>query len=198
MVRAALTGGIATGKSHCLARFAQLGAATIDADRLARDAVAPGTSGLVRIAERFGRAVLQPDGTLDRPALGRIVFADRSARADLEAIIHPEVYRRIDEWFANLPFGTRVAIADIPLLFETGHQHDFDRIIVCACEPAEQLRRLVVRDGLTESAARARLEAQWPIGEKVARADAVIRTDASFSATDTAVRRVYESLKSGL
>jgi dephospho-CoA kinase len=198
MVRAALTGGIATGKSYCLARFAQLGAATIDADRLARDAVAPGTSGLVRIAERFGRAVLQPDGTLDRPALGRIVFADRSARADLEAIVHPEVYRRIDEWFANLPFGTRVAIADIPLLFETGHQHDFDRIIVCACEPAEQLRRLVVRDGLTESAARARLETQWPIAEKVARADAVIRTDASFSATDTAVRRVYEGLKSAL
>jgi dephospho-CoA kinase len=198
MVRAALTGGIATGKSYCLARFAQLGAATIDADRLARDAVAPGTSGLVRIAERFGRAVLQPDGTLDRPALGRIVFADRSARADLEAIVHPEVYRRIDEWFANLPFGTRVAIADIPLLFETGHQHDFDRIIVCACEPAEQLRRLVVRDGLTESAARARLETQWPIAEKVARADAVIRTDASFSATDTAVRRVYDGLKSAL
>jgi dephospho-CoA kinase len=198
MVRAALTGGIATGKSYCLARFAQLGAATIDADRLARDAVAPGTSGLVRIAERFGRAVLQPDGALDRPALGRIVFADRSARADLEAIVHPEVYRRIDEWFANLPFGTRVAIADIPLLFETGHQHDFDRIIVCACEPAEQLRRLVVRDGLTESAARARLETQWPIAEKVARADAVIRTDASFSATDTAVRRVYDGLKSAL
>jgi dephospho-CoA kinase len=198
MVRAALTGGIATGKSYCLARFAQLGGATIDADRLAREAVAPGTSGLVRIAERFGGAVLQPDGALDRPALGRIVFADRSARADLEAIIHPEVYRRIDEWFANLPFGTRVAIADIPLLFETGHQHDFDRVIVCACEPAEQLRRLVVRDGLTESAARARLEAQWPIGEKVARADAVIRTDGSFSATDAAVRRVYERLKGGL
>ena len=87
---------------------------------------------------------------LDRAALGRIVFADRSARADLEAIVHPEVYRRIGEWFADLPPDTRVAIADIPLLFETGHEHDFDRVIVSACAPAEQLRRLMARDGLNE------------------------------------------------
>ncbi len=110
---------------------------------------------------------LRADGTLDRPALGRLVFADRTARADLEAIIHPEVYRRISEWFANLPAGTRVAIADIPLLFETGHQHDFEVVIVCACSPAEQLRRLKARDGLSDEAARARLDAQWPIEEKV-------------------------------
>ena len=109
MVRAALTGGIATGKSYCLSRFAALGAATIDADRLARDAVAPGTPGLQRVVERFGAGILLPDGTLDRPALGRIVFGDRGARADLEAIIHPEVYRRIGEWLADLPAGTRVA-----------------------------------------------------------------------------------------
>ncbi len=195
MVRAALTGGIATGKSYCLAQFARLGASTIDADRLARDVVEPGAPALDRIAERFGAAVIRADGTLDRAALGRIVFADRTARADLEAIIHPEVYRRIGEWFANLPSGTRVAIADIPLLFETGHEHDFDRVIVAACDPAEQFRRLVVRDGLTPDAARARLEAQWPIGEKVARAHAVVRTDASFAETDAAVRRVYEALK---
>ena len=135
MRRAALTGGIATGKSYCLARFAALGAAVVDADRLAREAVAPGTEGLARVVERFGAGFLQPDGSLDRPALGRLVFSDRTARADLEAIIHPEVYRRIGEWFANLPRGTRVAIADIPLLFETGHQHDFEVVIVCACSP---------------------------------------------------------------
>jgi dephospho-CoA kinase len=124
------------------------------------------------------------------------VFADRAARADLEAIIHPEVYRRISEWFANLPAGTRVAIADIPLLFETGHQHEFEVVIVCACAPDEQLRRLMARDGLTESAARERLDAQWPIDEKVARAHVVIRTDGSIGETDWAVGRVYESLKS--
>jgi len=198
MRRAALTGGIATGKSHCLARFAALGASVLDADRLARDAVAPGTEGLARVVERFGPDFTRPDGTLDRPALGRLVFTDRTARADLEAIIHPEVYRRIGEWFANLPAGTGLAIADIPLLFETGHQHDFELVIVCACTPAEQLRRLTARDRLSEEAARARLDAQWPINEKVARAHVVIRTDGGFVETDRVVARVYESLKADL
>jgi len=194
MVRAALTGGIATGKSYCLAKFAELGATTIDADRLAREAVAPGTPGLARVVERFGADVLLPDGSLNRPALGRIVFSNRTARADLEAIVHPDVYRGISEWFANLPSGT-IAIADIPLLFETGHEHEFDRVIVVACDPAEQLRRLAVRDGLTREAAQARLDAQWPIDEKVARADHVIRTDSGFAETDREVRKIFESLK---
>ena len=195
MVRAALTGGIATGKSFCLAAFAALGAATIDADRLAKEAVAPGTPGLARVVERFGRALLRDDGSLDRAALGRIVFTDRAARADLEAIIHPEVYSRIREWSANLPAGTRLSIADIPLLFETGQQHQFDTVIVCACEPAEQIRRIQARDRLSEPEARDRLNAQWPIEEKAARADHVIRTDGSMDDTREQVRRVYESLK---
>ena len=161
---------------------------------LAREAVSPGSPGLARVVARFGSGLLQADGTLDRAALGRIVFADRVARAELEAIIHPEVYRRISEWFANLPAGTRVAIADIPLLFETGQHHDFDVVIVCACSPAEQLRRLMARDRLSEAAARARLDAQWPIEEKVARATIVIRTDAGFVETDHAVTRVYGQL----
>ena len=194
MVRAGLTGGIATGKSYCLARFASLGAATIDADRLARDAVAPGSAGLRAVAERFGTHLLREDGTLDRPALGRVVFTDPSKRADLEAIIHPEVYRRIREWSANLPAGTRVAIADIPLLFETGRRYDFDRTIVCACTPAEQVRRVMARDGLSEAEARSRVAAQWPIDEKAARADHVIRTDGSFADTDAQIRMLFEAL----
>lgn len=196
MVRVALTGGIATGKSYCLARFAYLGAATIDADQLARAAVAPGTPGLTRVIERFGSDVLLTDGSLDRATLGRIVFGDRAARGALEAIIHPEVYRRIGEWFADLPASARVAIADIPLLFETGHQHDFERVIVCACAPAEQLRRLMGRDQLTREAALARLEAQWPIDAKVEKADYVIRTDGSYAETDQQVGRVFEMLQS--
>jgi dephospho-CoA kinase len=194
MVRAALTGGIATGKSYCLSRFAQLNVPVIDADVLARHAVTPGSPGLTRVVNEFGSDVLRPDGTLDRAALGRIVFADRTARARLEAIIHPEVYQRISEWFANLPAGTRVAIADIPLLFETGHQHDFDRVIVCVCEPGEQLRRLMERDRLPEQAARARIEAQWPIADKASRADFVIRTDGSFADTDRAIAKVLDAL----
>lgn len=194
MLRAALTGGIATGKSFCLDRFASLGAATIDADVLARDAVAPGSPGLAAVAARFGDGVLRADGTLDRARLGRIVFNDSAARAELEAIIHPDVYRRIEHWFANLPPGTRVGIADIPLLFETGHEHDFARVIVVACDPAEQLRRVMSRDHLTADQARARLGAQWPLDEKVRRADHVIRTDGTFAETEAQVAAVYRAL----
>jgi dephospho-CoA kinase len=194
MLQAALTGGIATGKSYCLGRFEALGVPVIDADRLARLAVAPGSPGLSAVVQRFGPSVLRDDGSLDRAALAAVVFSDRSARADLEAIVHPDVYRRIREWFARMPPATPLAIADIPLLFETGHEHDFDATIVCACSPAEQLRRLVVRDGLREEDARARLAAQWPIDEKVKRAEFVIRTDGSFAETDAEVRRVYDAL----
>ena len=194
MLRAALTGGIATGKSFCLQRFAALGAAVIDADVLAREAVAPGSAGLAAVAARFGPRVLRRDGSLDRGALGQIVFADRAARADLEAIVHPEVYRRIEQWFANLPPGTRLAIADIPLLYETGHEHDFERVIVAACDPDEQIRRLMARDDLNEDQARARLAAQWPIDEKVRRADYVIRTDGSYAETEAQVAALYATL----
>ena len=194
MVRTGLTGGIATGKSYCLSRFAALGVPVIDADIVAREVVAPGTAALQMISTRFGRSVISADGTLDRAALAAIVFSDRTARADLESIVHPEVYRRINDWFANQPSRVRIAMADIPLLFETGHEHDFDRVVVCACEPFEQLRRLIERDGLPEEAARARLAAQWPIGEKVARADHVIRTDGTYDATEAQVREVFDAL----
>jgi dephospho-CoA kinase len=194
MLRVALTGGIATGKSYCLARFASFGVPVIDADQLARDAVAPGSRALEEVASRFGPSVLRPDGSLDRASLGRIVFNDRAARADLEAIVHPEVYRRIGEWLAALPARTRVAIADIPLLFETGHTHDFDRVVVVACDSREQLRRIIARDGLSERDARARLDSQWPIEEKEARADYVINTDGTVADTDGQVRTVYEQL----
>jgi dephospho-CoA kinase len=195
MLRVALTGGIATGKSHCLTHFAELGVPVVDADKLAREAVVPGSAGLRAVVERFGAEVLAPDGSLDRSALGRIVFDDARARAALEAIVHPEVYRHIREWFANLPAGTRVAIADIPLVFETGHNHDFDAVIVAACEPAEQVRRVMARDGLSERDARARLAAQWPIEEKVKRATHVIWTDRGFAETDRQIRDLYSRLQ---
>jgi dephospho-CoA kinase len=190
MLRVALTGGIATGKSYCLVHFAELGVPVVDADKLAREAVSPGSPGLRAVVERFGAEVLSADGSLDRPALGRVVFADPRARAALEAIIHPEVYRHIREWFANLPAGTRVALADIPLVFETGHNHDFDAVVVAACDPAEQIRRVMARDGLPEREARTRLAAQWPIEEKVKRATHVIWTDRGFAETDRQIRDV--------
>lgn len=194
IVRAALTGGIATGKSYCLGRFSALGVPVIDADVLARNAVSLGSPGLAAVVRRFGVGVLLPDGSLDRPALARLIFNDRTARADLEAIVHPEVYRGVRDWFVRLPPGTRIAIADIPLVFETGHNHEFDTVIVVACDPATQLSRVMARDGLGEEDARARLAAQWPIEEKAARGDYVIRTDGTFADTEAQVRGVYESL----
>lgn len=195
MLRVALTGGIGTGKSYCLARFAELGVPVVDADLLAREAVAAGSPGLAEVVARFGPDMLLPDGTLDRQALGRVVFADAGARAQLEAIIHPEVYRRIRVWAATVPPGTPVAMADVPLLFETGHQHDFDRVVVCACAPSVQISRVIARDGLSEADARARRDAQWPIEEKAARADYIIRTDTTFADTGAQVRTILERLK---
>jgi dephospho-CoA kinase len=195
MLRVALTGGIATGKSYCLRHFAELGVPVVDADQLARDAVAPGSPGLAAVVQHFGPEVLLPDGALDRAALGRIVFEDSRERAALEAIVHPEVYRRIREWFVNLPPTSRLAIADIPLVFETGHNHDFDAVIVAACRPEEQVRRVMARDGLSEHDAKARLAAQWPIEEKAKRADHVIWTDRSFAETDAQIGEVLAKLR---
>ena len=205
-LRVALTGGIATGKSHCLMRFAALGADVIDADQLARQVVTPGTPGMAAVLARFGQTVMLPDGTLDREALGRLVFADLAARRDLEAIIHPAVFAAIDDWFEKRPrrsfYDSRkmtsevipVAIADIPLLYETQHEGDFDRVIVAACTPAQQLERLKKR-GLADADARLRLESQLPIDEKARRADYVIDTSGSVAETDRQVAEVWESLR---
>jgi dephospho-CoA kinase len=194
MRRVALTGGIATGKSHCLQRFVDLGASTIDADRLAKDAVRQGTPGWAAVCERFGPSVLRHDGEIDRARLGALVFADEQARRDLEAIIHPKVYDAIAGWFRQLELAGRAfGIADIPLLFETRHERAFDLVIVAACPRDTQIARLLAR-GLSEAEARQRLEAQWPIEEKSRRADIVIETAGTFEDTDRQVDRVYEEL----
>jgi dephospho-CoA kinase len=189
--RVALTGGIATGKSHVRARLERLGVATIDSDVLAREAVAPGTAGLAAVVKRFGAGILTADGSLDRATLASIVFGDAAARRDLEAIVHPEVRRITDAWFASLdPAAHPVAVADVPLLFEVGREKDFDSVIVVACAPDTQLRRVMQRDGLNELEARQRLAAQLPIGEKIGRADFVINTDGSYDDTDHQVDAV--------
>jgi dephospho-CoA kinase len=187
MLRVGLTGGIATGKSTVRRRLASRGVPTIDADILARHVVAPGTPGAAAVARRFGPSVIGPDGGIDRDALGAIVFADPAARADLEGLIHPAVYEAIDAWFDALPHDTPLAVADIPLLFETGRAGDFDVVVVTACDADEQLRRIVRRDGLSEEAARQRIAAQWPLAEKVRRADHVVDTGRPQAETDAAI-----------
>jgi dephospho-CoA kinase len=196
-MRVALTGGIATGKSHVRVRFESLGIPTVDADMLARDAVAPGSAGLAAVLRRFGPDVCDADGTLNRKKVGAIVFQDPQARRDLEQIVHPYVREMTERWFGSLdPERVPVAIADIPLLFESQREQDFDAVIVTACDPATQLRRLMERDGLTQAEARQRIAAQWPIEQKVANADYVINTDRTVDDTNHQVDAVASQLRS--
>jgi dephospho-CoA kinase len=192
--RIALTGGIATGKSHVRARFAALGVPTIDSDRLARAVVEPGTPQLAAVVARFGPAILDAAGALDRRALGAIVFADASARRDLEAILHPAIRAATEDWFRSLPGDAPFAIADIPLLYEVGRDRDFDAVVVAACGPDVQLARLRRRDALGEAEARQRIAAQLPIADKVARADYVITTDGTVEDTDRQIDALYRTL----
>jgi dephospho-CoA kinase len=188
MLRIALTGGIATGKSYVLDRLRAHGIPCLDADALAHGVEAAGTEATTAIAARFGSDVLAADGSVDRAKLGPIVFADPAARKDLEAIVHPAVYRAIAaglrgfERIGGYPF----AIVDVPLLYETGAEKDFDRVVVTACSPELQLARLRER-GISETSARQRLAAQWPTDERIARADFVIRTDGPYEETDRQV-----------
>lgn len=194
MRRVALTGGIATGKSHVRAELERLGAATIDADVLAREAVAVGTPGLAAVVARFGRDVVDAAGALDRRKLAALVFRDPAARRDLEAIIHPIVRARTDAWFKTLDPWNAFAVADIPLLYETGRENDFDEVIVTACDPETQVRRVMGRDSITEQEARQRIAAQLPTEEKVRRAHHVITTDGSYEETNEQVREVFRRL----
>jgi dephospho-CoA kinase len=195
VLRVALTGGIATGKSYCLARFQELGAPTIDADVLARQSIAPGTDGFDAVMTRFGEAVRTKDGGLDRDALARLVFSDETARHDLERIVHPFVYSAIAKWLEGVTRAglSKVAIADIPLLFETRRESDFDKVVVAACRPEQQLKRLMER-GMAEPDAQARIDAQLAIDRKVERADFVIDTSDTETSTSLQVVQVWEQL----
>ena len=193
--RIALTGGIATGKSHVRAQFEALGIPTIDADLLSRRAVEPGSPGLAAVAARFGPGIVDSSGTLDRARLAALVFTDANARRDLEQIVHPFVRSAIDNWFASLDAARNpFAVADIPLLYEAGRDRDFEAVIVAACEPETQLRRLMRRDNLSEEEAAKRISAQMPIGQKIRWADYVIRTDGTFEETNRQVRLVAAAL----
>jgi dephospho-CoA kinase len=196
MLRVALTGGIATGKSHVLDQLRKRGIPCLDADAMAHGVTAAGTEATAAIRARFGADVIAADGSVDRAILGRIVFADPDARKELEAIVHPAVYRAISaglkgfELLGDYPF----AVVDIPLLYETGAEAQFNRVIATTCPPGMQMARLVAR-GLSETEARQRLAAQWPTAKKAARADFVITTDGTFAETDGQIERVLRSLR---
>ena len=177
MLRMALTGGIASGKSTVAEGLAARGAVLIDADVLAREVVEPGTAGLAAVVERFGPDVLAGD-RLDRAKLGRLVFDDPAARRDLERIIHPRVRARAAEIEAAAP-ADAVVVHVIPLLVETGQANAFDLCVVVDLDPATQLRRLQDRNGLSVEEAQARLDAQATREQRLAGADRVLDNNGS-------------------
>jgi dephospho-CoA kinase len=195
MLRIALTGGIATGKSYVLDRFRRRGIPCLDSDELAHGVMAAGTEATQAIAARFGASVIAADGGVDRQELGPLVFADPAARRDLEAIVHPAVYRAIAAGLRafKLTGSPRAAVVDVPLLFETGHERDFDKVIVTSCSVDLQIARLRER-GMAEAEARQRIAAQWPTAEKASRADDVIDTGGSLADTDRQVDAVLQAL----
>ena len=180
-----------------LAQLRKLGVPCLDSDAFAHGVLGAGTEATAQVAARFGGEMIAPDGSVDRGRLATIVFADPSARRDLEAIVHPAVYRAITvglrafERIGDDPF----AVVDVPLLYETGHAADFDRVIVTVCSPSVQLMRLRQR-GMNEEEAQQRIAAQWPSGDKATRADFVIRTDGTFAETDAQIADILKILTS--
>lgn len=176
MQRIGLTGGIAAGKSVVARRLTELGAVVIDSDELARQAVAPGTTGYDAVVEAFGAGVVGPDGALDRPALGRLVFADTAARRRLEAIVHPQVRRLAAEREAAAAAADPdvVVVHDIPLLVETGQADSFGLVVTVAAPAVLRVERLVRLRGMARADAEARVAAQASDEEREAAADVVL------------------------
>jgi dephospho-CoA kinase len=190
-----LTGGIASGKSSVATLLAARGAVIIDADVLARDVVAQGAPLLDEVADRFGPSVLAADGSLDRAALGRVVFADPAARRDLEALIHPAVRRRAAELESAAPAGA-VVVHIIPLLVETGQSDRFDLVVVVDADESTQLARIRTRDGLDAGAGHARIAAQATRDHRLAAADVVIDNSGTRAHLEAQVSRLWQGLMS--
>ncbi len=198
MLRVGLTGGIGSGKSEVSRRLAAHGAVILDADRAAREVVAPGTRGLAQVADAFGPGVLRPDGALDRDHLGAIVFADPSAREKLNAIVHPLVrdwMRAAERAAVDEANGEVIVVHDVPLLAETGRAGDFDVVIVVDAPPELQVERLVSRRGMAEDQARARMVAQASRQQRLAVADLVIDNSGSLDDLDRRVAEVWADLE---
>jgi dephospho-CoA kinase len=193
MLKVGLTGGIGAGKSEVSRLLARYGAVLIDADRIAREVVEPGTPGLTAVVEAFGPGILGPDGALNRPALGSIVFADPARLATLNAIVHPLVGARSTELERAAGAGA-VVVHDVPLLTENGLAPVYDLVVVVDAAPGTQLDRLVRLRGMTESDARARMAAQATREERLAVADIVVDNDGPLEDLEPQVRGVWSEL----
>lgn len=192
-VRVGLTGGIASGKSTVSAILAELGAVVVDADLIAREVVARSTPGLAAVVEEFGTGLLTPEGDLDRPAMGALVFADPAARERLEAIVHPLVHRRSAELEAAAAPGA-VVVHDIPLLAEVGRAGQFDAVVVVDAPTDLQLERMVRDRGWTREQAEARIAAQASRDERLAIATHVVDNTGSLEDLRRRVEEIYGEL----
>ena len=194
MYRVGLTGNVASGKSSVARVWAREGAHIIDADVLAREAVAPGSEGLARVRETFGEDVMDGD-SLDRAALRRRVFDDAGARKRLESIIHPEVARLREVKEAALrEAGAEIVVHDIPLLFEVGLEDEFDHLVLVDAAPEIREERLVRDRGLDREEARSMIAAQMPASEKRPRADRVIPNEGSLEMLEEAARSAWQEI----
>ncbi len=193
-MKVGLTGGIGAGKSEVSRLFASYGAVVIDSDRIAREVVEPGTPGLAAVVAEFGEAVLSRDGSLDRPKLGGIVFADPDRLKALNAIVHPLVRDRSAELEASAA-DDAIVVHDVPLLTENGLAPLFDLVVVVDAAPATQLDRLVRLRGMAEEEARARMAAQADRDQRLAIADFVIDNDGPLAALEPQVRGLWETLR---
>jgi dephospho-CoA kinase len=189
-----LTGGIGAGKSEVARRLAAYGAVVIDADAVAREVVAPGTSGLAQVAAEFGDGVLRPDGSLNRDRLGEIVFADEAARRKLNAIVHPLVGARMRE-LEQAASDAAIIVHDIPLLAENHLADQFDLVVVVDVAPRIQLERLARERGLTRDQARARMTAQATRAERRAIASIVVDNSGSLAELDRQVGDLWGELR---
>ena len=192
-MRVGLTGGIASGKSTVAAMLVELGAVLIDGDALAREVVARGTPGLARVVEQFGEELLTPEGDLDRPALGRIVFSDEAARKRLEAITHPLIFERYAELEAAAAREDLV-VHDIPLLAESGRADSFDEVIVVDAPPELQIERMMRDRGWTREEAESRIAAQASREDRLAIATYVIDNTGTLDELRARVEEVYAEL----
>lgn len=194
MLLVGLTGGIGSGKSTAARMLAERGAVVLDADAFAREAIAPGTPGYDRVVDLFGPGFIGPDGSLDRARIAAEVFADADRRAALEAIVHPEVRRRIAEAVAAQVDRPDVVVLNSPLLIETGNDRDCEVVVVVAARTETQITRLVAR-GMDEADARARLAAQLPLEDKVERADVVLDNEGTPARLEEQVERLWDDLR---
>lgn len=193
-MRIGLTGSIACGKSTVSDYLRSLGCPVVDADAISRALTAPGGPALPSIREAFGNVVFHRDGTLDRRALGSIVFSSSKQRARLNSILHPMI---LDAMLVRLhahEAAGHPVFADVPLLYECGLEKLFDRIWVVSASRETQIARLFERDGLTREEAEQRIDAQIPLSEKESRADAVIHTEGTVQETQAQVRRLLATL----